>query len=181
MYHMGMSAGIESDVNERSQRPGPLEMEGSANSIGFMVSKVGASVADKFGKLVGEYGLVPRQFFVLNLISQHEGESQQAIAESIGVAKSQMVAVVDELEEKKLLERRINPNDRRQHALYLTKSGLKLRDQTLSAAVELEEYLRSALTKHEADVLVSALQKLATLDGTPMTVHGALAEKLEDC
>lgn len=181
MYHIHVATETENIASKSTARPGPLEMEGSSNSIGFMLSKVGAAVAAKFGKLVGEFGLVPRQFFVLNLISQHEGESQQAIAESIGVAKSQMVAVVDELEEKKLLERRINPNDRRQHALYLTKAGLKLRDRTLAAAVELEEYLRSALTKNEADVLVSALQKLATLDGTPMTVHGALAEKLEDC
>lgn len=177
---MNMSTDIRSEESESSQRPGPLEMEGSSTSIGFMLSKVGNSVATKFHDLLGEYGLVPRQFFVLNLISQHEGESQQAIAESIGVAKSQMVAVVDELEEKKLLERRINPNDRRQHALYLTKAGLKLRDRTLSAAVELEEYLRSALTKDEAEAVVSALQKLAALDGTPMTVHGALAEKFKD-
>lgn len=178
---MHMSAETTTDTSSSTPRPGPLEMEGSANSIGFMLSKVGAAVAGKFGRVVGEYGLVPRQFFVLNLISQHEGESQQAIAESIGVAKSQMVAVVDELEQKKLLERRVNPSDRRQHALYLTKTGLKLRDQTLSAAIELEEYLRSTITKDEADVLVSALQKLAVLDGTPMTLHGALAEKLEDC
>lgn len=181
MYHMAMFADTQSDIRETGQRPGPLEMEGSASSIGFMLSKVGASVAGEFGKLVGEYGLVPRQFFVLNLISQHEGESQQAIAESIGVAKSQMVSVVDELEQKELLERRINPNDRRQHALYLTTAGAKLCEETLAAAVELEEYLRSALTKREADVLVSALQKLASLDGTPLTVHGVLAEKLEDC
>lgn len=182
MYHTGMSTETQSDERDSSQRPGPLEMEGSSSSIGFMLSKVGAAVAEKFHDLVGEFGLVPRQFFVLNLISQHEGESQQAIAESIGVAKSQMVAVVDELEQKKLLERRTNPNDRRQHALYLTKAGLKLRDKTLGAAVELEDYLRSALSEDEADVLVSALRKLAVLDGTPMTVHGALAKKLEnDC
>lgn len=107
-------------------------------SIGFMLSKVGNAVSERFGQIVGEFGLVPRQFFVLNLIHQHEGESQQAIAESIGVAKSQMVAVVDELETKGMLERRANPADRRQHALFLTKAGHKMRETALAAAQEHE-------------------------------------------
>jgi DNA-binding MarR family transcriptional regulator len=158
----------------------PLEMEGAKNSIGFMLSKVGGAMADLFAKTVGEFGLTPRQFFVLNLICQHEGKSQNAIGESIGVAKSQMVAVVDELEAKSLLERRVNPDDRRQHALYLTKAGTTLREKAFTAAVAHEQRLRELLTVKEADTLLAALQKLATADGTPLGVHGTMAEKFHD-
>lgn len=154
-----------------------LVMEGSQDSIGFMLSKIGMAVSERFGQVVGQFGLVPRQFYVLNLICQHEGESQQAIAESVGVAKSQMVAVVDELEAKGLLERRVNPSDRRQHALYMTGAGLKARETALAGAVEFEGMIRSALTAAEAEIVIGALHKIAAMDGTPLNLHGSLTEK----
>src|SRR6476620_1897544 len=115
-------------------QPGPLSMEGAHESIGFLLSRVGTSVSDQFGEAMAAHGLVPRQFLVLNIISEHEGESQQAVSESIGVAKSRMVGVIDELEGKGLVERRVNPYDRRQHALFLTKEGRKMRDAARSTA-----------------------------------------------
>ena len=165
-------------ASDEKAQSSPLEMSGAKDSIGFMLSKVGGAMSDLFAKTVAEFGLTPRQFFVLNLICQHEGKSQNAIGESIGVAKSQMVAVVDELEKKSLLERRVNPDDRRLHALYLTKAGTDLREQTFAAAVAHEQSLRALLTAKEAETMLVALQKLATADGTPLGVHGSIADKL---
>lgn len=160
--------------------PGPLEMKGAKESIGFMLSKVGNAVSERFASTISEYGLVPRQFFVLNLISEHQGESQQAIAESVGVAKSQMVAVIDELEEKGMLERRANPDDRRQHALYVTKRGMELRDVARGAARQHERWIRDQVSAEEAEVVLAALQKIAVAEGTPLSVHGTIAKKLVD-
>lgn len=177
MYHKPMGGERK---NGEPAGPGPLEMKGAKDSIGFMLSKVGNSVSERFAAIVGEFGLVPRQFFVLNLISEHQGESQQAIAESIGVAKSQMVAVVDELEQKGMLERRANPSDRRQHALYVTPRGMELREKTRAAARKHEQWIRSQLSADEARAVLAALQKIAIADGTPLGVHGTLAKKLAD-
>lgn len=145
---------------------GPLEIENQKDSIGFMLSRIGEAVTSRFSALVAEHDLDPRRFLVLNLISEHEGESQQAIALSIGVAKSQMVAVVDELESDGLLERRVNPIDRRQHALHLTRKGRSVLDGALSTAAEYETFLRSALSEREAKDMLKSLQKLAGLTGT---------------
>jgi DNA-binding MarR family transcriptional regulator len=156
----------------------PLVMQGATESIGFMLSKVGTAMSTRFGEILSEFELVPRQFFVLNLICQHQGESQQAIAGSIGVAKSQMVSVVDELEAKGLIERRVNPEDRRQHALFVTTSGEAMQEKAIEAARNHEASLRALLSKAEADTLLGALHKLALIDGTPINVHGSIAEKL---
>lgn len=171
MYHMRMAV-------EKKSEEAPLVMQGATESIGFMLSKVGGAVSTRFGEILDEFGLVPRQFFVLNLICQHEGESQQAIAGSIGVAKSQMVSVVDELESKGFLERRVNPIDRRQHALFVTKSGKAMQETAIDAAQAHEAAIRSVLTKAEAEVVLGALQKLATVDGSPLNVQTSIAEKL---
>ncbi|MBJ7355218.1 MAG: winged helix-turn-helix transcriptional regulator [Thermoleophilaceae bacterium] len=165
---------------EKDTEGAPLVMQGATESIGFMLSKVGNAVSSRFGEILSEYELVPRQFFVLNLICQHEGESQQAIAGSIGVAKSQMVSVVDELEAKGYLERRVNPDDRRQHALFVTKSGKAMQEKAINAAREHELAVRSVLSKAEAETLLGALHKIAELDGTPIGVHASIAAKLKD-
>ena len=173
MYHMGM--GIE-----RTSEGTPLVMQGATESIGFMLSKVGTAVSARFAEILSKFDLVPRQFFVLNLICQHQGESQQAIAGSIGVAKSQMVSVVDELEAKGFIERRANPDDRRQHALFVTESGKAMQEEAIDAARNHEGTLRSVLSKAEAETLLGALHKLASIDGTPLGVHGSIAEKFKD-
>lgn len=155
-------------------------MQGATESIGFMLSKVGNAVSARFGEILSEFNLVPRQFFVLNLICQHQGESQQAIAGSIGVAKSQMVAVVDELESMGFVERRVNPGDRRQHALFVTDRGQAMQETAIEAARAHEGSMRAVLSKEEADTLLGALHKLAEIDGTPLGVHGSIAQKLAE-
>ena len=179
-----MSGEVETQIEAEScsfdapSRPGPLEMEGADSSIGFMLTKVGSAIAERFADLVCEHGIAPRQFFVLNLISEHQGESQQAIAESIGVAKSQMVAVVDELEAKGFLERRTNQNDRRQYALHVTSNGSKLLEETRAVAADYENSLRSALEPSEVEAMLSALRKLALLEGTSTDIPDAVRQKL---
>ncbi|MGH2879628.1 MAG: MarR family transcriptional regulator [Solirubrobacteraceae bacterium] len=54
------------------------------------------------------------------------GASQQAIGERLQIPPSRMVAFVDALEQRGLLERRANPEDRRARALYLTDEGREL-------------------------------------------------------
>jgi DNA-binding MarR family transcriptional regulator len=167
-------------ATEKTSESTPLVMQGATESIGFMLSKVGTSVSARFAEILHAFDLVPKQFFVLNLICQHQGESQQAIAGSIGVAKSQMVSVVDELEAKGFLERRVNPDDRRQHALFVTASGKAMQEEAIDAARNHEGALRAKLSKTEAETLLGALHKLASIDGTPLGVHGSIAEKFKD-
>lgn len=154
-------------------------MEGAHESIGFLLSRVGTSVSEQFAASMEAHGLVPRQFLVLNIISEHEGESQQAVSESIGVAKSRMVGVIDELEDQGWVERRVNPYDRRQHALFLTKAGRKLRDAARATAFEHETRIRSVLTPSATKQLLDSLQKISELDDTPPGIHPALAKKFD--
>lgn len=169
---------VTNSTDSSAAQPGPLSFEGAHESIGFLLSRVGTAISDQFGESMATNGLIPRQFLVLNIISAHEGESQQAVSESIGVAKSRMVGVIDELEGNNWVERRVNPADRRQHALFLTSAGRKLLDLARATALEHESKIRAALTDAEAKHLLIALQKLAELDCTPPGIHPAL---LKDC
>src|SRR5208283_582295 len=109
-----------------------------------------------------------------------EGQSQQAIGERLQIPPSRMVAFVDALEERSLLERRHNPLDRRTRELHLTADGRDLlgRAFTLVAAFELD--LISDLSAEERDQLLELLARVGMqldLPGGLPAAHPALAEE----
>lgn len=69
---------------------------------------------------------VTRHYFPLYLIGKYSGEiSQQQLANKLLMDKVVLVRVLDALTEEGLIERKVNPNDRRQHLLHVTESGQK--------------------------------------------------------
>lgn len=62
---------------------------------------------------------------VLTTLSEHEGVSQQDLAERLYVTKGNISGLVDRLAAAGLVERRDLPSDRRSHAIFLTASGRK--------------------------------------------------------
>jgi DNA-binding MarR family transcriptional regulator len=62
---------------------------------------------------------------VLTTLTEHEGVSQQDLAERLYVTKGNISGLVDRLAAAGLVERRDLPSDRRSHAIHLTASGRK--------------------------------------------------------
>jgi DNA-binding MarR family transcriptional regulator len=106
-------------------------------------------------------GLEPRQYAVLRRVGEAEGRSQQALSDALSIGGSRVVALVDALEEKGLVERRPNPADRRARALHLTPEGRA----TLAAATERagdhDRRFTAALSGEERAQLAALLEKLA--------------------
>ena len=148
------------------------DLRGPANSVAFLVARVGFDSARKLRERLAPYGIEPRQFALLNQVAIREGLSQQAIADAIGIPKSRMVALVDDLEQRGLVERR--RSDRRTHALHLTAEGNRLLDKTRQAAIEHDNELSDPLTADERRELVRLLRKLAAREDLPEGVHPAL-------
>lgn len=145
------------------------------SSLAFLLSQVGIHAARQFAERIAEVGLQPPLFRVLNLVDAAEGRSQQAIGEAIEVPPSRMVALVDELEQRGLVERRPNPDDRRVRALYLTAEGRK----TLARGREIARAHEEALTQGMAAVdrkrLTQLLQKIVDEQTIGRGVHPGLS------
>jgi DNA-binding MarR family transcriptional regulator len=140
-------------------------------SVGFTISTTGYALARRFHELLAPLGLEPREFALLRSLAGSEGVTQQAIAERMGVAPSRMVAFVDSLEERGLLERRQNPDDRRARALYLTPSGRELLGRAFAVAVDHEQRLTSDLSGEERQQLLDLLSRVGVHVGIPPGVH----------
>lgn len=105
------------------------------------------------------------------LVAQQPGLSQQALAAQRHVAPSRVVGLVDDLETRKLLERRRDSVDRRQYALHLAAGA----EQQLARVRDLvrlhDQDLTGGLTPQERDSLAALLSKLADAQGLSPNVH----------
>ena len=144
-----------------------------AVSVGFTLSSLGYAVSRRFHATLAPLGLEPREFALLRTVAPQQGASQQAIGEQLQIPPSRMVAFVDALEERGLVERRANPEDRRARALYLTGEGRKLLAKAFELASELEAQLCSDLSASERESLLAALQSVGSQLGVGPGVHAA--------
>src|SRR5215475_11647264 len=94
-----------------------------ASSPAFLLAQVGAHAATKFAERLAALDLTPSHAGTLRLIQASEGLSQQALGVALGLVPSRLVVLIDELEQRRLVERRDHPTDRRSYALYLTDKG----------------------------------------------------------
>ena len=146
------------------------------SSLAFLLSQVGTYAARRFAQRIGEVDLHPPLFRVLNAVDAAEGKSQQTIGEAIGAPASRMVAIVDELEQRGLVERRPHPGDRRIRALYLTAAGRKLLARGRRIAMEHEEELTRGMSEADRKRLIALLQTVVEEQGIGAGVHPGLSE-----
>jgi DNA-binding MarR family transcriptional regulator len=142
-------------------------------AVGFLLSSLGHVVAARFAARLAPLGLEPREFALLRRVGFHEGGSQQAMGERLGIPASRMVALVDELEERGLLERRPSPRDRRAHALHLTSAGKRLLTKATELAAAFEGELTHELDTAERAKLIELLDRVAVQLGVPPGTHGS--------
>ncbi|HEY7257097.1 MAG TPA: MarR family transcriptional regulator [Solirubrobacterales bacterium] len=152
----------------------PLDGDRAPSSVAFLLSQVGILASQRFARRIGEVGLVPPQFRLMNMIDAAEGSSQQAIAEAIGAPPSRMVALVDELEDRDMVERRPHPSDRRVRALYLTAAGRKLLSRGRRIAAEHEDELMRGFSAADRRMLAAFLRKVVEEQGIGSGVHPGL-------
>jgi DNA-binding MarR family transcriptional regulator len=150
------------------------------SGVAFTLSSLGYAVAKRFRRILEPLDLEPREFALLRAVGALEGQSQQAIGERLLIPASRMVAFVDALEERSLLERRHNPEDRRTRELHLTDAGRELLARAFALVAAFEFDLISELSAAERDQLLDLLQRVGTQLGVPgglPAAHPALGEE----
>jgi DNA-binding MarR family transcriptional regulator len=146
------------------------------STLAFLLSQVGIHASRRFAERIAEVDLNPPLFRILNLIDAAEGQSQQAIGAGIQVPPSRMVALVDELEERGLVERRPNPDDRRVRALFLTRKGRNSLARGREIARAHEKDLTEGMSETDRTRLTKLLQKMVDQQAIGKGVHPGLTQ-----
>jgi len=129
--------------------------------VGFLLSSLGYAVSRGFHRQLAPLELDPRGFAVLRTVGFTEGQTQQALASALAIPASRMVAILDGLEKRGLLERRMRDDDRRSRAVHLTEAGRALLHKAFSVAADFEAHVCEGLSTDERDQLIRLLDRVS--------------------
>jgi DNA-binding MarR family transcriptional regulator len=146
-------------------------------AVGYELSSVGYAVSRGFKKALADYDLDPREFGLLRDVEMKEGQSQQGLAHALQIPPSRIVAIVDGLERRGLIERRAHASDRRVRELYLTDEGRSVIRAAYEDARAYEDRLTTHLTDKEREQLLELLDRVAAALGIDSSAtHTALVD-----
>ena len=102
-------------------------------------------------------GLRPRHLIALRLLSDQGPASQQALADSLSLDPSNVVGLLNELEERQLITRRRDAADRRRHIVELSPQGESELCDAYEGLRQIDDDLLSALSVKERAALYDLL------------------------
>jgi MarR family transcriptional regulator, lower aerobic nicotinate degradation pathway regulator len=130
-------------------------------STTFLLKRLGFAAKERGMAAYEREGVHPYHYAILLSLEDGGHETQGAIADSLGYDRGQLVGLLDELEERGLIERRRDPNDRRRHLVQMTADGKRKLRQLRALAGRLEDDFLAPLSDEERDQLHGLLFKLA--------------------
>ena len=145
--------------------------DGHGPGVAFLLAQLGHHAAERFSERIAALDLTPPQAGILRAIAAAPGRSQQALSTQLGLLPSRVVAFVDDLEDRGYLERRPNPDDRRQYALYLTAAGKELMGKVSRIARQHDRAITSGLSDSQRAQLRELLATLAAQQGLTPGIH----------
>jgi DNA-binding MarR family transcriptional regulator len=131
------------------------------DTSGFLLSLLGTSLKSRWADELAESGLNPYHFRVLVLLDEGASNTQAAIADTLELDRSQLVGLLDTLEEGGFIERRPDPEDRRRHMVSLTAAGRRQLTKIRVLARRVEEEYFVPLDSKERETLHDLLLRLA--------------------
>lgn len=148
----------DAGATEREIALGPL-----AERLGYVMRRAQIAIFEDFIAACAEHDIRPGQYSVLTLIEHNPGFSQTVVAESVGIKKTNFVALIDRLERRGLVERKATPRDRRSHSLYLTDAGKSLMRKLHRTAAQHEQRLIERIGAQMHARMFEPLKAIATL------------------
>src|SRR5580704_15939943 len=137
----------------------------------FLLAQLGAHAASRFAEHLEALELTPPDAGILRLLRVAAGISQQELSARLQIHPSRLVAILDNLEKRTIVERKPNPQDRRLYSLHLTKDGGEILEQIGKVAREHQAALLSTLTIDERTKLTELLHRIADAHGLTRGVH----------
>ena len=128
--------------------------------IGFNLRCAQVAVFNDFNHKIGELVISPPQFGTLILIEANPGISQSAIASTLRFDRSTLVQIIDRLEDRAFVVRKLAANDRRSHALHLTPLGQTTLAKLKTIVWAHEEHMSRSLSDEERQTLLKFLVRI---------------------
>ncbi len=130
--------------------------------IGYLIARAHHVCHALADEAMEPLGLTVKHFGCLAVIADEGPLSQQTLGARMGVDRTTIVAVVDDLEAKKFVARRRNPDDRRAYALEATPSGKRWLVRAQERLYRRESRMLAGVSETEREQLRELLRTLIT-------------------
>jgi DNA-binding MarR family transcriptional regulator len=138
-----------------------LDEAGLSREIGFVVRMAQLALfGDLFARLRG-LKLTLSQLTALRLIKARPALTQQRIGDALRIKKTNLVALIDKLEERGFVYRASSETDGRAYALYLTAKGERSLWKAMQAIAAHMKTVSRFLDEDEQDRVIKSLRKVA--------------------
>ena len=166
-YHVGMA------------QPDPTSRSGTAElrlvPMLDYLARVGRRAAES-----GLDELRPRHVIALQLLKEQGAVGQQGLAEALSLDPSNVVGLLNELEERSLITRRRDPQDRRRHIVELSARGVDELERASAGFAVVEDQLFSALSASERETLHELLGRAVAATSHQCLAAGEVSECVVD-
>lgn len=129
-------------------------------SLGFLINKAAFAMKRALEKRLADFGLTAPQWAFLARLWQEDGQSPGLIGKSLYFDKTTATGIVDRLEQKGLVKKVRDTDDRRIIRVYLTDNGKKLQMELPQLAVEVNKRAIKGFDKNDLERLKSYLRMI---------------------
>lgn len=140
--------------------PGP-EDPSVESSLGWGLSTVLRAYVREAGAALGDLPGGPRGYHVLSAATQSLPCSQQALGKFVGVDRSVMTYLIDDLVAEGLVERQPDPDDRRARRIVVTPTGVERTAALFERLRAVEDHVLRDLSADEREAFCTALRRVA--------------------
>jgi DNA-binding MarR family transcriptional regulator len=135
---------------------------------GYHLRRAYGAISTGFNRTFAGTGLRQVLFGITAIIAANPGINQGKVAQVLSIKRANMVALINELLDMGIIERRIVPTDRRSFSLHLTDQGTAEFARWAQQIDEHEKELFARFNPGERAILIELLGRLAGVEEPPV-------------
>ncbi|WP_432496337.1 MarR family winged helix-turn-helix transcriptional regulator [Kineococcus auxinigenes] len=128
--------------------------------LGYLLKHATSKLTALMDAALEPFGIDSKDFGALRVLAHREPTSQLQVAQTLGIDRTTMVALLDVLERKGIVTRRPDPADRRRNVVELTEQGLRTYDAARIAHGRAESTFLAGISPTAAGQLRRTLRTL---------------------
>lgn len=132
--------------------------------INYLLTVSQHEVFTTFSERLAQFNVTPGQYGVLSCLWQHGSCTPKEIAQTLRLENSTISGVLDRMQKRGLIDRVVDPNDRRSVQVVATEEGRSLKDGVLRVIDELNAEIWGVFSPEERATLLACLRQIGKVE-----------------